>query len=107
MPRTARKPLNHIPAHRLSVRIFVCLQDRGDDYDEYGVCVAYVFVHPKGESLQSNGRVFTSGTIIKAGEQLPTQQILSFCQPIVKMVKGWRDTPILRVATGGMARSTL
>jgi|TARA_B100000519_G_C14007355_1_gene326974 adenylosuccinate synthase len=94
MPRTARKPLNHIPAHRLSVRIFVCLQDRGDDYDEYGVCVAYVFVHPKGESLQSNGRVFTSGTIIKAGEQLPTQQILSFCQPIVKMVKGWRDTPI-------------
>lgn len=76
------------------MRIFVCLQDRGDDYDEYGVCVAYVFVHPKGESLQSNGRVFTSGTIIKAGEQLPTQQILSFCQPIVKMVKGWRDTPI-------------
>ena len=39
--------------------------DRGDDYDEYAVCVAYVFVHPHGKELTSNGRVFTSGTIIK------------------------------------------
>jgi adenylosuccinate synthase len=68
--------------------------DRGDDYDEYGVCVAYVFVHPEGKSLVSNGRVFTSGTIIRAGEQLPTQQILGHCQPIIKKVRGWRDTPI-------------
>ena len=22
--------------------------DRGDDYDEYGVCIAYVFQHPDG-----------------------------------------------------------
>jgi len=68
--------------------------DRGDDYDEYGVCVAYVFVHPQGQSLVSNGRVFTSGTVIRAGEQLPTQQILAHCQPIIKTVRGWRDTPI-------------
>ena len=60
----------------------------------YAVCVAYVFVHPLGEKMTSNGRVFESGTIIKAGEQLPTQQILHFCQPIVKKVKGWRETPI-------------
>ena len=68
--------------------------DRGDDYDEYAVCVAYVFVHPRGEKMTSNGRVFASGTVIKAGEQLPTQQILHYCQPIVKKVAGWRDTPI-------------
>ena len=101
--------------------------DRGDDYDDYGVCVAYVFVHPEGNSLASNGRgacefcrsqrargcvcstclsnvlemarvaalaVFESGTVIKAGEQLPTQQILAHCQPIVKTVRGWRSTPI-------------
>jgi len=68
--------------------------DRGDDYDEYGVCVAYVYVHPEGKSLVSNGRLFTSGTVIRAGEQLPTQQILAHCQPVIKMVKGWRDTPI-------------
>ena len=61
--------------------------DRGDDYDEYGVCIAYVFVHPEGKSLTSNGRVFESGTVIKAGEQLPTQQILAHCQPIVKTVR--------------------
>lgn len=68
--------------------------DRGDDYDEYGVCIAYIYVHPEGRSLTSNGRVFESGTIIRAGEQLPTQQILAHCQPIVKKVRGWRDTPI-------------
>ena len=28
--------------------------DRGDDYDEYAVCVAYVFVHPLGEKMASN-----------------------------------------------------
>jgi len=68
--------------------------DRGDDYDEYAVCIAYIFIHPKGEAMVSNGRVFKSGAIIKAGEQLPTQQILHYCQPIVKKVRGWRDTPI-------------
>lgn len=68
--------------------------DRGDDYDEYAVCVAYLFVHPLGLRMTSNGRIFESGTVIKAGEQLPTQQILHYCQPIVKKVRGWRDTPI-------------
>jgi adenylosuccinate synthase len=68
--------------------------DRGDDYDDYAVCIAYVFVHPDGRSLSSNGRVFRSGTVIRAGEQLPTQQILAHCQPILKMVRGWRSTPI-------------
>jgi adenylosuccinate synthase len=68
--------------------------DRGDDYDEYGVCIAYVYHHPEGLSMHSNGREFKSGTIIKAGEQLPTQAIMAFCQPIVKKVSGWRDTPI-------------
>ena len=68
--------------------------DRGDDYDEYGICIAYVFQHPDGTSMVSNGRTFESGTIIKAGEQLPTQQILEFCHPIVYKVSGWRDTPI-------------
>ncbi len=70
--------------------------DRGDDYDAYGVCIAYIFEHPGGADKQmiSNGRVFKSGTVIKAGEQLPTQQILAYCQPVIKTVRGWRDTPI-------------
>ena len=68
--------------------------DRGDDYDEYGVCIAYVFAHPEGKSMSCNGRTFESGTIILAGEQLPTQAILKYCQPIIKKVRGWRETPI-------------
>jgi adenylosuccinate synthase len=68
--------------------------DRGDDYDEYGVCIAYVFRHPEGKSMVCNGRTFASGTIIRAGEQLPTQAILYHCYPIVKVVRGWRDTPL-------------
>jgi adenylosuccinate synthase len=119
--------------------------DRGDDYDEYAVCIAYLFVHPKGEQMVSNGRVFASGTIIKvppappppswrppiaslachgvlpsasthlavrqAGEQLPTQQILHYCQPIVKKVRGARTatvrtgaaTPVSLLATDSAA----
>jgi len=70
--------------------------DRGDDYDSFAVCIAYVFAHPEGAGhcMCSNGRTFENGTIIRAGEQLPTQQILYHCHPIVKPVKGWRETPI-------------
>lgn len=68
--------------------------DRGDDYDQYGVCIAYIFQHPEGKSMVSNGRTFESGTIIRAGEQLPTQAILYHCYPIIKIVNGWRDTPL-------------
>lgn len=68
--------------------------DRGDDYDEYGVCIAYVFQHPEGKSMTSNGKEYKSGSIIRAGDQLPTQPILAYCHPVVKVIKGWRDTPI-------------
>merc|ERR1740123_1833085 len=68
--------------------------DRGDDYDELGVCIAYVFHHPEGSSMTSNGRTFESGTVIRAGEQLPTQAILHHCHPIVKTISGWRETPL-------------
>mmetsp|Transcript_49382 Transcript_49382/g.159647 ORF Transcript_49382/g.159647 Transcript_49382/m.159647 type:complete len:708 (+) Transcript_49382:69-2192(+) len=68
--------------------------DRADDYDTYAVCVAYVYVHPEGTPLSSNGRLFRNGDILRAGEQLPTQQVLAHCQPVLKKVDGWRETPI-------------
>ena len=43
--------------------------------------------------MRSNGRVFTNGTIIKSGEQLPTQQVLHYCLPIVRKVRGPRPCP--------------
>eukprot|EP00811_Abedinium_folium_P011045 NODE_2021_length_2310_cov_7.443426.p1 GENE.NODE_2021_length_2310_cov_7.443426~~NODE_2021_length_2310_cov_7.443426.p1 ORF type:complete len:687 (-),score=228.67 NODE_2021_length_2310_cov_7.443426:113-2173(-) len=68
--------------------------DRGDDYDEYGVCIAYVFQHPEGKSLKSNGRTYESGTLIRPGDALPTQAVLQHCHAIIKKVRGWRETPI-------------
>ena len=35
--------------------------DRGDDYDSYGVCIAYIFQHPEGKSMNSNGKTYESG----------------------------------------------
>merc|ERR1712050_629359 len=35
--------------------------DRGDDYDEYGVVIAYVFAHPEGTNMVCNGKVYESG----------------------------------------------
>eukprot|EP00450_Noctiluca_scintillans_P012449 CAMPEP_0194482648 /NCGR_PEP_ID=MMETSP0253-20130528/4497_1 /TAXON_ID=2966 /ORGANISM="Noctiluca scintillans" /LENGTH=645 /DNA_ID=CAMNT_0039322199 /DNA_START=43 /DNA_END=1980 /DNA_ORIENTATION=+ len=79
--------------------------DRGDDYDEYGVCIAYVYQHPEGHTLFSNGKAYTSGTIIKAGEQLPGQAVLSCCQPIVKKVRGWRDAKIFARSEAWLKRA--
>jgi len=79
--------------------------DRADDYDEYGVCIAYVFQHPQGKSMMSNGRTYASGTVIKAGEQIPTQQILHHCHPIIKKVRGWRETPIFARSEWWKSRS--
>ena len=61
--------------------------DRGDDYESFAVCIAYVFVHPDGPGncMHSNGRKFENGTFIRAGEQLPNQQILYHCHSIVKV----------------------
>ena len=68
--------------------------DRGDDYDEIGLCTAYVFQHPVGKSMTPNGCVFQSGTMIKAGEQLLTQELLSCYQPVVMRIPGWCETPL-------------
>jgi len=68
--------------------------DRGDDYDQLGVTIAYVYHHPEGKQLSCNGRVYKNGTIIKAGDPYPSEAALFFCYPIVKMTPGWRSSPI-------------
>merc|ERR1719401_1084447 len=73
--------------------------DRGDDYDEYGVCIAYVFAHPEGKSMMCNGKLYEDGTIIKAGDAMPTQSILHHCHPIVKKERGLNRTPAAEEAT--------
>lgn len=69
--------------------------DRGDDCDEVHVCIAYAYYKPDDKSpLSCNGRVFKSGDIIKAGDSMPSEAVLAHCYPIVKRIRGWRNSPI-------------
>jgi adenylosuccinate synthase len=68
--------------------------DRGDDYDVIGVTIAYVYHHPEGRKVSSNGVEYSNGKIIKAGDTYPSEAALSHCYPIVKAINGWRQTPI-------------
>nr|AGT02754.1 adenylosuccinate synthase [Angomonas desouzai] len=68
--------------------------DRGDEYDHIGLVIAYVFYSPDGSEVSCNGRVYKNGEIIRAGEPVPNESALFHCHPIVKLVKGWKDSPI-------------
>ena len=68
--------------------------DRGDDYDKLGVTIAYVFYDPKGRTFNCNGRLYKNGSIIRAGDPVPSEAALYYCHPIVKLINGWHDTPI-------------
>ncbi|EKG05883.1 adenylosuccinate synthetase, putative [Trypanosoma cruzi] len=69
--------------------------DRGDDYDKLGVTIAYVYYNGKNnEVLNINGREYKNGDIIKVGEAVPGEAALYYCHPIVKLINGWKQTPI-------------
>eukprot|EP00656_Telonema_subtile_P029884 TRINITY_DN32941_c0_g1_i2.p1 TRINITY_DN32941_c0_g1~~TRINITY_DN32941_c0_g1_i2.p1 ORF type:complete len:461 (+),score=92.43 TRINITY_DN32941_c0_g1_i2:13-1395(+) len=68
--------------------------DRGDDHDELGITIAYVYHDPNGAEVSCNGKVYKSGDIIKTGDAFPTESVLYKCYPIVKVIKGWKDSPI-------------
>lgn len=69
--------------------------DRGDDYDSLGIVIAYVFHSADAaKQVQCNGRLYKNGTIIRAGDPYPSESALYHCHPIVKLVTGWRATPI-------------
>ncbi|MBN1792182.1 adenylosuccinate synthetase [Candidatus Woesearchaeota archaeon] len=64
--------------------------DRGDEYDKIGLVVAYVVLR-EGES---NGATYMPGQIIRPGDQLPNEQVLENCLPVIKVMDGWKDDPI-------------
>jgi adenylosuccinate synthase len=68
--------------------------DRGDEYDKVGVVIAYVYYNPSGAGAQSNGRSYKNGDFIKSGDPIPTEHVLAHCHPIVKLINGWKDSPI-------------
>ncbi|KAK7195213.1 adenylosuccinate synthetase [Novymonas esmeraldas] len=68
--------------------------DRGDEYDKVGVTIAYVYYSPQGTQVDVNGHVYKNGDIIRAGDPVPSESALYHCHPIVKLVDGWRGSPI-------------
>eukprot|EP00998_Keelungia_sp_KM082_P005559 NODE_1873_length_1194_cov_65.370197_g1857_i0.p1 GENE.NODE_1873_length_1194_cov_65.370197_g1857_i0~~NODE_1873_length_1194_cov_65.370197_g1857_i0.p1 ORF type:complete len:372 (-),score=108.69 NODE_1873_length_1194_cov_65.370197_g1857_i0:78-1103(-) len=70
--------------------------DRGDDYDQIGTVIAYTYYNPSGADGESNGKVYKNGDIIKAGDPIPTEQVLANCHPIVMLTQGWKSTPLYR-----------
>ncbi|CCW66777.1 unnamed protein product [Phytomonas sp. Hart1] len=68
--------------------------DRGDAYDRLGITIAYVYYSPTGVVCEANGRRYQNGDIIRSGDPVPSEGVLAYCHPIVKLVKGWRDAPI-------------
>ena len=68
--------------------------DRGDSCDGLGVCIAYIYYHPEGKKHSCNGREYESGAIIHAGDPYPSEAVLYHCYPVIKKIKGWKETPI-------------
>jgi adenylosuccinate synthase len=68
--------------------------DRADDYDYVGLTIAYVYFHPENKITESHGKEYKNGDFIKAGDSIPCDEVLYFCYPIIKLIKGWRDNPI-------------
>ncbi|ATZ81057.1 adenylosuccinate synthetase [Bodo saltans virus] len=68
--------------------------DRGDDYDKLGITIAYVYYNKNNAVTTCNGKEYTNGCIIKAGDPFPSEAVLYNCYPIIKLIDGWRDTPI-------------
>jgi len=69
--------------------------DGYDDYDKVGLVIAYVVFNPGSEQpIDSNGREYKNGDIIKAGDDVPCENVLKHCHPIVRVMDGWKDNPI-------------
>lgn len=73
----------------------ISAMDRGDFHDLVGMTVAYIFHNPGGRAeTDCNGRTYKNGDIIRIGDPYPCDTVLRHCHPIVKVMKGWKDTPI-------------
>jgi len=74
---------------------FISALDRGDSQDYAGMTVAYVFHNPNEEMIvDSNGMQYNNGDIIRIGDPYPCENVLKYCFPIIKVMPGWKNTPI-------------
>jgi adenylosuccinate synthase len=68
--------------------------DRGDDSEKVGLVIAYVVSNPDNKLLISNGKKYNHGDVILPGEPIPNETVLYNCSPIIKVMEGWKETPI-------------
>ena len=69
--------------------------DRGDDYDKVGLVIGYVVYNQDTNArMISNGIEYKNGDIIKAGDTIPSENVLNHCYPIIKAFEGWKGNPI-------------
>lgn len=68
--------------------------DRGDICDKIGLVIAYAVSNEDNLSLVSNGIRYNHGDIIKPGDSLPNENVLYHCVPVIKVIDGWKDSPI-------------
>lgn len=69
--------------------------DRGDDCGRVGLTVAYAVYDPDGKGKMVLDKLgYKGGDIIKAGDVLPSEKVLRYCISIIKVMDGWKDSPI-------------
>jgi adenylosuccinate synthase len=78
--------------------------DRGDICDKIGLVIAYAVSNEDDLPLISNGITYNHGDIIRPGDSLPNENVLYHCVPIVKIIDGWKNTPI---GAGLMAKTDM
>jgi adenylosuccinate synthase len=68
--------------------------DRLDHCEKIALVVGYVYHNKDGEELDSKGRTYRNGDVIRPGDEMPNEQVLEHCHPIIKVMDGWSRTPI-------------
>ncbi|MBN1502806.1 adenylosuccinate synthetase [Candidatus Woesearchaeota archaeon] len=68
--------------------------DRYDGYEQVPLVIAYIYYHPERRELITGSRTYRNGDIIMPGDRYPNSDVLYHCHPIIKLIPGWRGSPI-------------
>lgn len=86
---------HHLVNKKQGPYLSISAMDRGDDLDKVGLVIAYIVYVPEGEkNPESEGKGYKTGDIIRPGDPMPNEQVLKYCISIIKVMDGWKDTPI-------------
>lgn len=84
----------HYVNQRQGPLLSVSCLDRGDEYEKMALVVGYAVHVPAGGIVDSKGTLYKTGDVIRIGDPMPNENVLKFCRPIIKVMDGWKDTPI-------------